>query len=297
MYPLISELFTGEKKTVGPPFYELASGPLFAGLLLLMGIAPLAAWRHSTAKTLGRAIWKPGLFSLGVLAVIFGTGVRQPAALLGFWLAAFVASVTLYEFWRGALARHRRSGESLPVALWRLAGRNRRRYGGYMIHLGVVLMAIGIIGIEVFQTETQGTIAQGEQITLGKYAIKFDSLAVFDTPDGRNVARAVVGVYKDNQFLGELHPRRDYYYESQQPMTIPGVRSTWEDDFYVLLVDWQPVSTAGATFKVYHNPLVNWLWLGGLVFILGTLVAAWPDRDPEVEAVRVRRAGYATLRA
>jgi len=297
IFPLISELATGQKVTVGPPFYERATGPLFAGLLLLMGIAPLAAWRHSTAKTLGRAIWKPGLFSLLVLAIVIIGGVRHVAALIGFWLSAFVASVTLYEFWRGALARHQKSGESLPLALWRLAGRNRRRYGGYVIHLGVVLMAIGIIGIEIFQTETQGTIAQGERISLGNYSITFESLATFDTPDGRNVARSVISVYKDNQFVGELYPRRDYYYESQQPMTIPGVRSTWEDDFYVLLVDWQPVSTAGATFKVYHNPLVNWLWLGGFVFILGTLLAAWPDQDPMPETRRARRAEYASAKA
>jgi cytochrome c-type biogenesis protein CcmF len=297
IFPLISELATGQKVTVGPPFYERATAPLFAGLLLLMGVAPLAAWRHSTAKTLGRAMWKPFLASLVVVVIAFIGGVRHPAALLGFWLCAFVASVTLYEFWRGALARHRKSGESFPVALWRLAGRNRRRYGGYVIHLGVVLMAIGIIGIELFQTETQGTLAQGEQISLGKYTVTYDSLAVFDTPDGRNVARAVVSVYKDGNYVGELHPRRDYYYESQQPMTIPGVRSTWEDDFYILLVDWQPVSTAGATFKVYHNPLVNWLWLGGIVFILGTLIAAWPDKDPETLAVKSARTSYAGAKA
>jgi cytochrome c-type biogenesis protein CcmF len=289
IFPLISELTTNEKKTVGPVFYELATGPLFAGLLFLMGIAPLAAWRHSTARTLGRAMWKPFVASLVVLAAIFASGIRQPAALLGFWLAAFVALVTLYEFWRGALARHQRSGESLPVALWRLAGRNRRRYGGYVIHLGVVLMAIGIIGIEVFQSETQGTIRQGEEMRLGNYSLTFDSLANFDTRDGRNVSRAVVSIYKNGNYLGELHPRRDYYYESQQPMTIPGVRSTWEDDFYVLLIDWQPISADGATFKIYHNPLVNWLWLGGFVFILGTLVAGWPDRDPEAVRVATRR--------
>ncbi len=292
IFPLISELATGQKVTVGPPFYERATGPLFAGLLFLMGIAPLAAWRHSTAKTLGRAIWKPLIASLVVLAIVLMSGIRQPAALLGFWLAAFVISVTLYEFWRGALARRRKSGESLPLALWRLAGRNRRRYGGYVIHLGVVLMAIGIIGIEVFQTETQGTIAQGERISLGDYTISYDSLAVFDHDDGRNVARAVVSVFEDDRYVGELHPRRDFYYESQQPMTIPGVRSTWEDDFYVLLVDWQPVSTQGATFKIYHNPLVNWLWLGGIVFILGTLIAAWPDRDPETMKVHTRTREY-----
>jgi len=253
-----------------------------------MGVAPLAAWRHSNAKTLGRAIWKPFIASLLVLVFVLFRGVRPPAALLGFWLSAFVIAVTVYEFWRGTMARHRRSGESYPVALWHLAGRNRRRYGGYIIHLGVVLMAIGIIGIEVFQTETQGTIAQGEQMSLGNYTISYDSLSTFDTPDGRNVARAVISIYKGGEYVGELYPRRDYYYESQQPMTIPGVRSTMEDDFYVLLVDWQPVSTIGATFKIFHNPLVNWLWLGGFVFILGTLVAAWPDRDPE-PAVRVAR--------
>jgi cytochrome c-type biogenesis protein CcmF len=295
IFPLISELI-GEKKTVGAVYYEVATAPLFAGLLLLMGVAPLAAWRHSTAKTLGRAMWKPFLASLVVVVLVFLSGVHNLAALLGFWLSAFVASVTIYEFWRGAWARHRKSGESFPLALWRLIGRNRRRYGGYVIHLGVVLMAIGIIGIELFQTQTQGTLAQGEQIVLGDFSMRFDELAVFDTPDGRNVARAVVSVYKDGRYVGELHPRRDYYYESQQPMTIPGVRSTWEDDFYVLLVDWQPVSTAGATFRVYHNPLVNWLWLGGMVFILGTIIAAWPDKDPEMVAARSRQ-GYATAKA
>ena len=297
IFPLISELITGQKLTVSSTFYEPATGPLFAGLLLLMGIAPLAAWRHSTMKTLGRAVWKPFSVSLAVLALILVAGIRQPAALLGFWLSAFVAAVTLYEFWRGALARHRKSDESLPLALWRLAGRNRRRYGGYVIHLGVVLMAIGVIGIEIFQSETQATIGQGEQISLGNYTLRYDSLATFDTPDGRNVARAVVSVYKGGSYIGELYPRRDYYYESQQPMTIPGVRSTWEDDFYVLLVDWQPVSTVGATFRVYHNPLVNWMWTGGIIFILGTLVAAWPDRDPEPAAVRIRRPRLASLEA
>ncbi len=297
LFPLISEIFTGQKVTVGPPFYERATAPLFAGLLLLMGVAPLAAWRYSSTKTLGRAIWKPFIASLVVVAVILFSGIRNWAAVLGFWLCAFVAAVTLFEFWRGALARHRRSGESFPVALWHLAGRNRRRYGGYIIHLGVVLMAIGIIGIEVFQNETQGTISQGEQISLGDYTVTFNSLSVFDTVDGRNVARAVVAVNKDGQFVGELYPRRDYYYESQQPMTIPGVRSTWEDDFYILLVDWQPISTAGATFKIYHNPLVNWLWLGGFVFIIGTLVASWPDRDPEKLSVKTSSSSYATVKA
>ncbi len=297
LYPIISELFTNQKVTVGPPFYERATAPLFAGLLLLMGVAPLAAWRHSTSKTLGKAMWKPFLFSLVVLLLVFASGLRNWAALLGFWLCAFVVSVTLYEFWRGAMARHRRSGENFFVALWNLAGRNRRRYGGYTIHLGVVLMAIGIIGIELFQTETQATISQGESMTLGDYRMVYRDLAIFDTPDGRNVARAVVEVEKNGRLVGELYPRRDFFYESQQPMTIPGVRSTWEDDFYVLLVNWESISDQGVTFKIYHNPLVNWLWLGGIVFILGTLIAAWPDKEPSVSTVSARKAGVVQAKA
>ncbi|MDT8897843.1 heme lyase CcmF/NrfE family subunit [Thermanaerothrix sp. 4228-RoL] len=278
IYPLISEIVTGQKVTVGPSYYERSTGPLFAALLLLMGIAPLSAWGHSTVKTLGRALWKPLVASVLVVIGLWLSGVRAWSALLAFWLVALVTLVTLYEYYRAVVARHRRTGENYLLALWNLAGRNRRRYGGYIIHLGVVLMALGIIGIELFQTETQGTVQPGGSIRLGDYTMLFQRLDVFDTQDGRNVARAVVSVFKGDRFVGELHPRRDFFYDSQQTMTIPGVRSTMEDDFYVILVDWQS-SAQGITFKVYHNPLVNWLWLGGLVFILGTLVAAWPDRE------------------
>ena len=290
LFPLVSELFTGQKVTVGPPFYERATGPLWAGLLLLMGVAPLAAYGRTAARLLGRALWKPALAAAVVVGVLIARGMTSPAALIGYGLATLTAFVTLFEFARGAWARRVRHGEGLLLALWRMAGRNRRRYGGYIIHLGVVLMAFGIIGIEMFQTETQGTLAQGEQMTLGRYVVVYSSLAQFDTPDDRNVARAVLSVYRDGRYLGELHPRRDYYYASQQPMTIPGVRSTLEDDLYVILVGWEPIAAEGATFKIYHNPLVNFVWFGGIVFILGTLVAAWPERETEPAAARVRSA-------
>jgi len=279
VFPLISELFTGQKVTVAAPFYERSTGPLFAGLLLLMGIAPLSAWGHSTWKTLGKAMWKPGLLSILVLIAMIVSGMRSFFALLGFWLTAFVIFITLYEFWRGMIARHRRSGENYFLALTRLAARNRRRYGGYVIHLSIVLMAIGIIGIEMFQTESQGKLAAGESIQLAGYTVTYKSLAEFDVADGRNVARAVLNVSKNGKDLGELYPRRDYYYDSQQPMTIPGVRSTLEDDLYVILVNWEQISANGATFKVFHNPLVNWLWFGGLLLILGSFIAAWPDPE------------------
>lgn len=278
IFPLLSELFTGQKITVGPPFYERANGPLGLGLLILMAIAPLSAYASSSWKTIGRALWKPALISLLVPITLFFAEIRNPIALLGYTAAALVAFVTLYEFWRGARARNRKHGENLPLALWRLAGKNPRRYGGYVIHLGVVLMALGIIGIEVYQTETQATLASGEQVTLGRYVMTYDDLSVFDTNDGRNVARAVVSVYQDGKLVDELYPRKDYYYDSQQAVTIPGVRSTLADDFYVILVGLDPDSRGDATFKIYHNPLVNLIWIGGIVFSLGTIVAVWVNR-------------------
>jgi cytochrome c-type biogenesis protein CcmF len=283
VYPLISELFTGQKVTVGPPFYNSTTGPLFAGLLLLMGIAPLSAWGHSTWKTLGKALWIPAIGSLILLVVLFVSGIRSIGALIGLTVASLAAFVTIYEFWRGMKARHKRSGENYLVALWKLTARNRRRYGGYVIHLSVVFMAIGIIGIEFFQTETQGRIAPGESLSLAGYTVTFKNLAEFDVADGRNVARAVLSVSKNGKDLGELYPRRDFYYDSQQPMTIAGVRSTVEDDLYVILVNWEQISSRGATFKVFHNPLINWLWYGGILLVIGSFIAAWPDPEKEIE--------------
>ena len=295
IFPLVSELFTGQTVTVGPEWYERIVGPLFAGLLLLMGIAPLSAYGSSSWRALGKQLWVPIAISLVVPAILLITGMRSAAAILGYWLASLVAVVTLYEFWRGASARRRRHGEILPVALVKLAGRNRRRYGGYVIHLGVVLMAFGIIGIEMFQTETQGTLGRGEQLTLGRYVMVYEGLTRFNTDDGREISRAELSVYKDGRSVGKLFPRQDFYLVQNQPMTIPGVRSTLEEDLYVLLVGWEPIGQDGATFKIFHNPLVNFIWLGGAVFILGTLVAAWPDREPET--VRRRAAHVQALPA
>lgn len=281
IFPLISEIVTGQKVTVGPPFYERATGPLFAGLLLLMGIAPLSAWTYSSLKKWGRQLWKPFLASLLAIVFVLYMGITRWQAILGFWLVGFVICVTFYEFWRAVAARRKRHDENVLGALWNLAKKNQRRYGGYIVHIGVILMALGIIGIEVFQTETQGTIPQGGELALSGYTVTYEDLATFDTNDGRNVARAVVSVSRNGEKIAELYPRRDFFYDSNQPMTIPGVRSTLASDLYVILIDWKEISSAGATFKVYHNPLVKWLWIGGFVFIGGIFVAAWPQKERE----------------
>lgn len=278
LFPLISELITSQKVTVGPPFYERAVTPLGIGLLILMAVAPLSTYGHTWWKPLVKTLLKPFAVSLLVPLILTLRGITNLGALLGFWVVALVALVTLNEFWRGAVVRRRRHGEIIPLALWRLMGRNRRRFGGYVIHLCTVMMVIGIIGIEIFQTETQATLARGDQLTLGRYVMIYEYMDQFDSPDGRFVIRAVVSVYRDGKYVGELYPRQDYYYAPERSVTIPGVRSTLEDDLSVMLVGWEPVPTGGATFKVFLNPLVNFIWLGGLLFILGTLVVAWPDR-------------------
>jgi cytochrome c-type biogenesis protein CcmF len=281
IFPLISEIFTGQKITVGPPFYQRATGPLWGALLALMGVAPLSAWGYSTLKTIGRAAWKPSIPTLLVPIVLYVMNVRNWVALLGFTLVAFVIFITIYEYWRGVRARRRTQGEDYLTALSRLTARNRRRYGGYIIHIAMVVMAVGILGIEVYQTQTQQTLAVGQTMQISGYTLRYDSLAQFPYVDGRQVTRAVLSVSRDGKNLGELAPRYDLYPDGQ-PMTIPAIRSTLTDDLYVVLVNWENVSVEQTPFKVYHNPLVNWLWIGSAFFVLGYLVAAWPEKEKSV---------------
>ncbi len=290
IYPLISELVTGFKVTVGPPYYERAAGPLFAGLLFLMAVAPFSAWGHSTLQTLGKAIWKSTLASFILTVILFFTYTQNLYAIIGFFLVALAIFATLHEFWRGTIARQKTQNENFFTALSKLMMRNRRRYGGYIIHISMALMAIGILGIELFQKETQGTVAAGESLNVGDYTVEYRELASWDVPsDDVNYTRAVVDIYENGIYLGQLYPRIDYFYDAEQTMTIPGQRSTFRDDLYILLVDWQPVSNAGATFKIYVNPLVNWLWIGSLLFLFGIIFAAWPEKETEKEKVRVAK--------
>jgi cytochrome c-type biogenesis protein CcmF len=276
--PIISEIATGQKITLGPSFYRPAIAPIVGALIALMGIAPLSSWTYGTIKTIGRAAWKMAIPAVLVLIVLFAVGMRNIVALIGFTLIAFTIFVTLYEFWRGIRGRQKTQSEFFFTAFWNLFSRNRRRYGGYLIHIAMVVMAIGILGIEVFQSTTQKTLAVGESLQISGYTMRFDSLAQFRASDGRLVTRAEVGILKDGKLLGTLHPRYDLYPDGQ-PMTIPGVRSTLSDDVYVVLVNWEDISSQAAPFKVYINPLVTWLWIGSIIFIIGTFVAAWPSKE------------------
>ena len=288
IFPNISELVTGQKVTVGPPYYERVAGPILGGILVIMVICPLAVWSFVSFKHLGRLLLKPFIVSLlGLILPIWG-GLTKIPAVIAFWLVSFVLAVNLFEFIRRARLRRRDQSETAFQAISRVFLRNKRSYSAMIIHVGMVFMALGIIGIEFFQKETQATLAQGQELQLAMYTMEYERLDIFDTPDDRNVARAIVLVKKDGRVVDEIYPRRDYYYDSRQQVTIPGVRSTLLDDFYTILVDWKAVTSEGATFKVYHNPLVKWLWIGGWVIIAGVLVASLPDEKSALTGSKTR---------
>lgn len=278
IFPNISELVTGQKVTVGPPFYERVAAPILGGMLALMVICPLAVWSFVSFRHLGKLLWKPFIVSLVGIALPLMGGMTKIPAVIAFWLVAFVLAVNIFEFIRRTRLRRRSHTETYFQSLAKVFQRNKRSYTAMIIHVGMVFMALGIIGIEFFQTETQGTIAEGQELQLGPYTMEYERLDIFDASDDRNVARAVVLVKKDGDVIDEIYPRRDYYYDSRQQVTIPGVRSTLVDDFYTILVDWKEVTSEGATFKVYHNPLVQWLWIGAWVIIVGVVVSSVPDR-------------------
>jgi cytochrome c-type biogenesis protein CcmF len=281
-YPILSELFTGTKVTVGPAFYERATGPLLIVLLFLMGVCPLAAWGVSSLRKLGRLMLIPfvGAFIITGLVMLVGK-ITFFAALLAIWLAAFAGLSVLMEYGRGVITHWRRTGLSLPLAFWKLAGYNRRRYGGYIIHLGVVLMSLGIIGIEMFQAETTSTLGVGDSMSLRGYTLTYNGINDRTVDESTVIYEASLSVYRDNVNLGLITPRREIYFNMNEvtgQSTIPSVRTTLEDDLYVTMTDFNETN---ATFKVYHNPMINWLWIGGLIFILGTVVAVLPGSEQE----------------
>ena len=285
VFPLISELVTGTKITVGPPYFKQATGPLFFVLVLLMGVAPLFAWRKQAVRSLGKAMWIPLAASL-ILSTIWGWAHRMhPASIFGLWLVTFVLSAILAEFWKGIQARHASRGEDPFTALVNLIRRNHRRYGGYIIHLGVVLIALGFIGDAFFKQETQGTVKQGESINIGGYKLTFKELLGYPGSDGREIVEASTSLTQNGQFIRDLSPRRDYFVVQEQPVSVPGVYSTPAVDFYVLLVGWDDGGT-NATFKIYVNSMINMVWIGGILMILGTIIATWsPSTRREVTYV------------
>jgi cytochrome c-type biogenesis protein CcmF len=275
----------GLRETVinlGPEYYELPVGILFLIIFVLMGVAPLVAWRRATAERLGRAMLVPTAMTalLMVFLVIIGTGFW---AVLAYGVVAFAGFATLLEIWKGVEARHRAHRENWGLALIRLMGRNRRRYGGYIIHLGVVVIGIGVIGSQLFQNVDQANLRPGETVEHAGYVMRFDEGSVVESVDGRLMQVADVTVFRDGEEITALRPRIDIYPNSTTTMRIAGVHSTIEGDFYTRI---NFIEGDRVLFALYYNPLINLVWWGGILMVVGTLVATWPEAAPS----RVRMA-------
>jgi cytochrome c-type biogenesis protein CcmF len=281
LFPLISEAFTGDKITVGPPFFNQVDGPLLAVLLLWVGICPLISWRQGSLRAVGRGLWKPLALAAVVVALLLALGVSRPVALLGFALCALAAVTTLGEFWRGMRIRRRLTSESQARALLKLLTGNRRRYGGYLVHLGVVLIAVGIIGSQTYQQQTQANLRPGESMSIGPYTLTYQGHRQRHSADDVLVTEAVLDVARDGRPAGTVRPSREFYFNFQQVMTIRAVLFNppvnLREDLYVIFAGLDE-SGDSASFKVYVTPLIIWLWVGGFVFTFGTLFAAWPER-------------------
>ncbi len=297
LFPILSEAVRGTKVTVGPPFFNLVNIPLGLALLLLTGIGPLIAWRRASLPNLRRQFAAPSTAFGFTLLILLVVGVRDIGALLAIACGGFVAGTISQEFWRGTTARHRQYGESWPLALARLVGRNRRRYGGYIVHAGMVMLFVAFAGM-AFKTETEATLRPGESATIKSpygwtYTFTHLGISQYDALN-RLVTAGTVEVRRDGKRLGLLTTEKRQHVDALgrstfEPSTEVGIRSDLREDLYVVLGGVVNGSEQ-AVYRFTINPLVWWVWYGGMVVALGGLVVMWPGGG--APAVKRAQAGY-----
>jgi cytochrome c-type biogenesis protein CcmF len=289
VFPLVSEALRGTKVAVGAPFYQQVNGPLLVLLLLLMGAGPLLAWRVTSQRNLLRLLAGPVGVAVAVGVALFALGVERGLALLAAAACAFVVATVALEVYRGLRSRQR-GGQALVPAIATLVARNRRRYGGYVVHLAMVLIAVGVLG-SGHQVERTITLAPGQIAQVGSYSLRHGGLLDFRQDGAEGVLARLTLAGPNGQPLGTLAPdRRVYENWEQQPISGIAIQTTWPwlDDVYAVLLDVDAVNAS--TFHVFVNPLVLCIWLGGWLFLLGTLIAAWPDASPRPLSVRAAAA-------
>jgi cytochrome c-type biogenesis protein CcmF len=275
VFPVLSEWVRGVKITVGPPFFNRVNAPLGLVLLFLAGVGPAIAWRRASPRNLRRAFVGP--VAAGLLAAIALAVARVPLgyAFTTFTFGVFVLGTIVQEFWRGTRARQAMLHESAPRALVRLVGKNRRRYGGYLIHVGVVSIFVGVAASSVFRVEAQETLKAGQEMGVGRFRLRYQRITTDDSPHLSRVA-AEVSVWRDGKEIAILAPEKRFYKKPQQPTTEVAMRSTLTEDLYLVLGSYDPPSGL-VTLQAYVNPLVAWLWIGGIIMAGGTLVTMWPS--------------------
>jgi cytochrome c-type biogenesis protein CcmF len=300
LFPILSELVRGTKITVGPPFFNRVNVPLGIVLLGLTGVGPLIAWRKASAANLKRQFIAPSMAGLFVLAALLASGMRNVHALVALALGGFVAGTVVQEFSRGARARRRMHGESIPLALVRLVGRNRRRYGGYIVHVGILIYFVAFTGM-AFVRSQEATLKPGESVELRSpfgHDYKFTHVGVSQFKElNRIVSAATVEVRRDGAPDGVIVSEKRQHVDSFgrptfEPSTEVGIRSGLQEDVYIVYsgsVD----GTEEAVYRFNINPLVWWVWAGGFVLTLGGLITMWPGGGPVVTpGARRAQGGY-----
>ena len=274
VFPVVSEWVRGVKITVGPPFFNRVNAPLGIALLFLAGVGPAIAWRRASPPNLWRAFAGPVAAGLVAALALRLAGVPLGYAHSTFALGVFVLGTIVQEFWRGMRARQAMLHESPARALSRLVGKNRRRYGGYIIHIGVVAVFVGVAASSVFRVEVQQTLAPGQETAAGKFTLRYERITKQDDPHMSRLA-AVVSVWRDGRQIATLAPEKRFYKKPQQPTTEVAMRPTLTEDLYLVLGSYDEESGL-VTLLAYVNPLVSWIWIGGVIMALGTTVAMWP---------------------
>ncbi len=275
LFPILSAVARGQTMTVGKAFYEQVNGPLFLVLLLAMAIGPLLAWRRASWASVWRNLRWPALVSAVVAITLPLLGVSNLWATLAFTVCALGAGTITYELWRGARVRHAH-GESYPRALYALVARHRQRYGGYVVHLGLILLAVGVIGSQFFQQERDITLRSGQSASFAGYTFTYRGIDA--TQDGPvQVIETHFTVRGTGHEVSTVSPGEKIFpgFESQ-PTSIVSITTSGVTDLYVFLSGYH--GTDDASLKIFVNPLVPLVWLGGLVMLLGGIVCWWPAR-------------------
>mgnify|MGYP005852829633 CR=1 FL=1 len=279
MFPVLSEAVRGTKISVGPSFFNKLTGPFAAFLLLLTGVGPLIAWRRASLASLRRQFLAPAVVGLvAFVATLVALGGSAGVYPLVFWsLSAFVITTIAQEYGQ-AIAARRRRGEGTLQAFATLLRRNQRRYGGYVVHLGVVFILLGISGA-AFNEHRLENLKPGESIAMNGYRLEYRTAKPLPKQHyGGAVAR--IALYHGDEPLATMVPERRMYWLEQQPASIPSIRSTLREDLYVILTALEP--DGSATLKIHRNPLVNFIWIGGWTFLLGAVLVLWPHPERRV---------------
>jgi len=272
--PTITEVLTSRRFEAGPAWFDRVTGPQFGLLVLILGVCPLLGRAAATLVRLRRRLWLLALGAVGAPLAAAAFGFREPVSLLGLGVVGLAGVVTVAELVEGAITRSRRTGEAPINALWRLLRLQRRTYGGYLVHAGVVLMAVGILGTRLYPFEVERTFRMLEPVDVGRYTLVYEGLRQ-EFVDDHVRTYATVSVYGERGYLVGLEPRLDRYTSGSQTLTTPALRPSVREDLYLILSGWSDNGEI-ATFKVVINALVNFLWVGGLVFLAGGALALWP---------------------